>query len=62
MDILTQGILGAAIGSLAAHALEGVLLTTAFVRHTGHSLSDLFLFTSADIDPYRRRLAKLLAR
>jgi O-antigen/teichoic acid export membrane protein len=56
------GILGAAIGSLTAHLLEGSLLTAVFIRHTGHSLADLFLFSRADIEPYRRRLRKLLAR
>lgn len=56
------GILGAAVGSLVAHTLEGVLLTTAFVRHTGRSFRELFLFTRADIDPYRRRLEKLFSR
>jgi O-antigen/teichoic acid export membrane protein len=56
------GILGAAAASLCSYALEAILIVLAFVRSSGHRVSEVVLFGRQDLVPYRRRIGALMSR
>lgn len=55
-----MGILGAALATLVSFGVGVVVLTLSFLLHSQCGLREIFVFRWDDLDPYRRRLERLL--
>jgi O-antigen/teichoic acid export membrane protein len=60
--IPSLGIVGAALSSLASYALESLLITAAFLWHSGLRAGAAFAPRRADFEIYRTRLRRVRAR
>jgi O-antigen/teichoic acid export membrane protein len=56
------GIMGAALANVLSNATGAVLITLAFCQDSGVTLREILTPRRDDLDPYRRRLERLLRR